>query len=386
MTIKSERSRTILIEALSARGGGGRTYLQELFRRYQPVGQERVVAIVPKESKEDFEVNEQIEILAPPVKSRQVIFRWAWQRLAMGGLRRRIGATCVFCPGGMISVSTSMSYRVVTTCQNMLPFDATERARYPLGYMRARLLLLRYLQLWAFRRADKIIFLSEYAKKKVGLLLDEAAGRRSVVIPHGITDRSSGSIERPSQLEGLGKYVLYVSIIDVYKAQLEVVRAWSLLRSHRSTPEKLVLVGPEYKPYAKRLRREIANLCLEDEVVLLGEIPRNDLPQFYRHAEINLFASSCENGPIILLEAMSAGRPVLCSNVPPMPEFAGNAVLYFDPYNPKELAVLLASTLEDEKTRSSYGEMAAKRSEVFDIEDSTKRTWTLLRTLADQNP
>jgi glycosyltransferase involved in cell wall biosynthesis len=69
-----------------------------------------------------------------------------------------------------------------------------------------------------------------------------------------------------------------------------------------------------------------------------------------------------------------------------MPEFAGNAVLYFDPYNPKELAVLLASTLEDEKTRSSYGEMAAKRSEVFDIEDSTERTWTLLRTLADQNP
>ena len=386
MTIKPERSRTILIEALSARGGGGRTYLQELFRRYQPIGQERVVAIVPKESKEDFEVNEQIEILAPPVRSRQVIFRWAWQRLAMGGLRRRIGATCVFCPGGMISVSTSRSYRVVTTCQNMLPFDATERAKYPPGYMRARLLLLRYLQLWAFRRADKIIFLSEYAKKKVGLLLDEVARRRSVVIPHGITDRSSGSIERPSQLEGLGKYVLYVSIIDVYKAQLEVVRAWSLLRSHRSTPEKLVLVGPEYKPYAKRLRREIANLCLDDEVVLLGEIPRKDLPQFYRHAEINLFASSCENGPIILLEAMSAGRPVLCSNVPPMPEFAGNAVLYFDPYNPKELAVLLASTLEDEKTRSSYGEMAAKRSEVFDIEDSTERTWTLLRTLADQNP
>ena len=39
-------------------------------------------------------------------------------------------------------------------------------------------------------------------------------------------------------------YILYVSILDVYKAQLEVVRAFALLKARRPTTEKLILRGP----------------------------------------------------------------------------------------------------------------------------------------------
>jgi len=46
-----EIERTILIEAVSARAGGGRTHSQELFRHYQPQEGVKVVAIVPAESR-----------------------------------------------------------------------------------------------------------------------------------------------------------------------------------------------------------------------------------------------------------------------------------------------------------------------------------------------
>jgi hypothetical protein len=48
------KTKTILIEAVSVKAGGGRTYLQELFRHYQSQDNVRVVAIVPAESREFF--------------------------------------------------------------------------------------------------------------------------------------------------------------------------------------------------------------------------------------------------------------------------------------------------------------------------------------------
>ena len=71
-------------------------------------------------------------------------------------------------------------------------------------------------------------------------------------------------------------------------------------------------------------------------MLILGEIPPQELFKFYSNAQINLFVSSCENGRITLLEVMSAGRYVLCSNIPPTPEFGEDAVLYFNPYAPAE--------------------------------------------------
>ena len=178
----------------------------------------------------------------------------------------------------------------------MLPFDATERARYRFGYMRLRLLVLRYLQLKAFRDADRTIFLSVYAREKVGRLLANVSSERLLLIPHGVPRQPTTPQEWPRQISSVSSYVLYVSTIDVYKAQIEVVRAWGLLRDSRPTHEKLVLIGSEYKPYGRRLRREIDNLGLRNEVLILGEIPRQELFKFYSNAQINLFASSCENG------------------------------------------------------------------------------------------
>ena len=50
---------------------------------------------------------------------------------------------------------------------------------------------------------------------------------------------------------------------------------------------------------------------LEKKVFILGDIQQERLPQLYQNAEINIFCSETENCPNILLEAMSAGKPVL---------------------------------------------------------------------------
>jgi glycosyltransferase involved in cell wall biosynthesis len=229
-----------------------------------------------------------------------------------------------------------------------------------------------------------VIFISEHGQSVIESLVPMRAGR-SVVIPHGVGAAFVRDENRP---EASGDprwpdgYVFYPSIIDVYKAQLEVIEAWSGLRQRRDTREKLVLAGPEWPPYAARVRRKIEQLGLEDEVVLLGPVGHDELPSLCQNAKINIFASRLENCPNILLELLASSRPILCSSDPPMPEFGGDAVVYFDPTRSVELTERLAALIDDEPRLRQLGEAAESHSALYQVDDAMRKTWELLYSLA----
>ena len=72
--------------------------------------------------------------------------------------------------------------------QNMLPFKWIELLRYKISWATARLILLRWIQSNSFRKADGIIFLTNYAKKEVNKVTGDVSGMESV-IPHGLNKR-----------------------------------------------------------------------------------------------------------------------------------------------------------------------------------------------------
>ena len=53
--------------------------------------------------------------------------------------------------------------------------------------------------------------------------------------------------------------------------------------------------------------------------------------------DIGVFASSCENLPITLLEMMGSGMQIACSNFSPMPEILGSEGIYFNPVKPASI-------------------------------------------------
>jgi glycosyltransferase involved in cell wall biosynthesis len=156
---------------------------------------------------------------------------------------------------------------------------------------------------------------------------------------------------------------------------MEVVRGYHLLKQQRRITEKLVLVGHNISPYGKKVRTEILRLGLQDDVVLAGNISYQDLPSVYRHAKVNIFASACENCPNILLEALGAGRPLLVSDHPPMPEFGGDAVAYFVPSSPQDFADKLASLINNPNCMANLSRRAHERSRVYDWRETARLTW-----------
>jgi len=121
---------------------------------------------------------------------------------------------------------------------------------------------------------------------------------------------------------------------------------------------------------------ELARMTgLESQIVVVGPVDYADLPAVYHHATVNLFASSCENCPNILLEALGAGRPVLSSDVMPMPEFGVDAVDYFSPTNPKSICDALVRVLQNETRRNVLAAAAVRRSADFDWANTSQTTW-----------
>jgi glycosyltransferase involved in cell wall biosynthesis len=262
--------------------------------------------------------------------------------------------------------------------RNMIPFDRVQRSRYPLGYMRVRNWLLEREMLRSMLQADLVIFVSKFARN---VIEQRVPGRikRGVVIPHGVGPQFSvgnAQAPRPPWLP-VGRYLLYVSTFDVYKAQLEVVRGFSLLKARRRGNEKLVLVGSDKQnpSYSERVRSEIRKLRLADDVVIAGLVPYQDLPGVYQNALINVFAAESENCPNILLEAMAAGRPVVSSCLDPMPEFGGDAAVYFDPRVPGDFADKVAGLIDDPAALQMLGRRAAERALRYDWENAACTTW-----------
>jgi len=266
----------------------------------------------------------------------------------------------------------------------MLPFDPVQRSRYPVGYARAKAHVLEHVLLRSMVRADLVIFVSDHAKK---VIQARAGGRirNATVIPHGVSDdfrHPDPRTPRPAWLPA-EEYVLYVSTFEPYKSHREVVQAFALFKALHPGPEKLLFVGREtVRAYADSVRREIDRLRLNRDVILAGSQSHAQLPVIYQYARAGIFASECENCPNILLESMAAGVPMAVSNHAPMPEFAGDAVTYFDPQRPEQLADRLAALLADQGLARTLSTRSKDRSSLYDWRLTAQRTWDSILELS----
>lgn len=369
----------IVVNALSARLGGGQTYLRNLFA-YLPDSKElELIIFAPDEL--DLPTDERVRRVKTAWPTSNPYMRAVWERFLLPVFLRRNQADVLFCPGGVVATRAPRRCRVVTMFRNMIPFDTSIR-KMP-GNQILRNLLLKRVMLRSMMHADLTIFISEYARQVI-----ESMGRipNSITIPHGVGAifRTHGhSIPRPEFLPD-GEYLLYVSRFEVYKHHYEVVTAYANLPDALRRRFALVLVGETNMPEAERIRSLIAQLKLVGRVHMQGAVAYRDLPAVYHHAKLSLFASSCENCPNILLEALGAGRPVLSSSVMPMPEFGGDAVHYFSPHDPEDIRRAMEAVLSDEPYSERLGAAAAKRSSQFDWAVTARRTWESIFRLVEQ--
>lgn len=171
--------------------------------------------------------------------------------------------------------------------------------------------------------------------------------------------------------------VLNLSRVDAQKNQGVLVEAFAALR--RSHPDaRLLILGPETQPaYAERLREQIRSLGAGEAARLLPGL-RNDSPDLvdaFHAADVFVLPSLHEPFGIVVLEAWSAGRPVVCSRIGGLRALVedGRTGLCFDPEAGDaagQLAAHLDRLARDPSLRQSLG--AAGRKEAVGRYDWTE--------------
>jgi glycosyltransferase involved in cell wall biosynthesis len=79
---------------------------------------------------------------------------------------------------------------------------------------------------------------------------------------------------------------------------------------------------------------------------------------------------------------MGSGRPLFVSDRPPMPDFAEDAAIYFNPEVPEDLAQKLVKYLDDQPYLQSLGAKAAQLAENYSWEETSRRTFEAILRVA----
>lgn len=139
-------------------------------------------------------------------------------------------------------------------------------------------------------------------------------------------------------------FLLYVGDRGLYKNFSNFLDAYRLL----NIPELNILTvgGGDFNENEKE---KLKKLNIKNKIKHLGFIPDEKLIMLYNCAEAFIFPSFYEGFGIPILEAMACGTPVVASNVSSLPEVGGNAVLYFNPYDPNDMAKKIKQAISEGK-------------------------------------
>jgi glycosyltransferase involved in cell wall biosynthesis len=358
-----QKNQNILgIDAMNIRDGGGVTHLYEIlncaatetlyFDQVIVWGNETCIQQLPKKN--------WLKKVNPLPGRKSGLATTLWQIFALGKEARKSNCSMLFIAGG----SSLTRFRpMATICHNMLPFTDNALKLYPFGLRKCKFYLLHWIQLYTFRKAKGIIFLSNWAQTIITAKLNSSC-KRTAVIPHGINpqfqfpNRIHRKIEDCSESKPF--ILLYVSRIEPYKHQLEIINAFFQLKKLSGWNLQLQLAGlPSDNNYYHAVQKRLKELdSMGIYVKLLGAVPYMELVSYYKQADLGLFASSCENMPIILLEKMAAGLPILCSNIAPMPDFIEDAGLLADIKDEHDILSKLQSLIENSEYRFELSKIA----------------------------
>lgn len=385
----SPKKQAILINCLSAKLGGGQTYILNILKAV-PRNEEVLVYVLPARSLNVKRLPKHIKIIKSRLNLDNPFLRMAWETLMLPYLVKKLGLSLIFFPGGTSAFRIfGPSYKVAVTFQNMLPFDLAQRDKYPLGYRLIREILLEKSLSISMKKADLVIFISTFAQKFISRKLGILNGDH-ITVHHGVhknffAPSEIKSAQKKIMLKKIGagnQYISYVSYIDFYKDHDVVVDAFVEVKKKPNYETlKLVFAGSGNPEYIRILKRKIVELELESEVIFVGQVSEPELIFLYQSSRINVFASNTENCPNIVLEMMASGAPSIVTDVGPMPELGGDTVTYFKPSDVHGLVSKILGVLDFPELYQQKARLAVDRAHNFSWEESAQKTWEAIEKI-----
>ena len=159
--------------------------------------------------------------------------------------------------------------------------------------------------------------------------------------------KQRGIDEKKRPFQGVPRYLLMVSTLEPRKNHLGLLASWERMRAQGDTDLKLVMVG-QLGWSNKELLRRLRPWLDRGAVVMLENVPSDELRALYRYAEATVCPSLFEGFDFSGIEAMRCGGVVVASDIPVHREIFAEGSEYFNPYSIEETAEAITKLISSE--------------------------------------
>ncbi len=181
------------------------------------------------------------------------------------------------------------------------------------------------------------------------------------------------------------KFLFFLGNTDPKKNTIGVLKALSQLYT-RGEKYRIPLVMLDYdKDALQKMLSDIGDPEMIKMIKLAGYVVNTDLPAIYSACSVFLYPSLRESFGIPMIEAMASGAPLIASNTSCMPEVAGNAALYIDPFKPDEITDAIIKLLEDDSLRIELIQKGFERAKAFSWQKMAEEVIYLYKGILNNN-
>ena len=179
-------------------------------------------------------------------------------------------------------------------------------------------------------------------------------------------------------------YFLFVGAIHPRKNVRRLIEAYAVYRENNPDSHMpLVIVGAELWTNAG-MDIEISE-TLKRSIHFTGHVPLEELASLMGAAEIFAFVPYFEGFGIPLIEAMRCGTPILSGDRTSLPEVAGDAALYCDPFSVEDIASKMTELVNNESLRNELSAKGLERSKLFSWDIAAEKVWNVIKDQVDSD-
>jgi len=243
------------------------------------------------------------------------------------------------------NVPLRSSSKLVVTLHDLLPLRALPAGGASLS---RRLMLQTWLR--AIRRRDlRVLCVSEQTRTDA-IELGGITAERTVV-----THLAASADWRPTPHHGdAPPYIVFVGLLKTHKNVGALLRAFDVIRDR--IPHRLVLIARHEGLRSIDAGALQAARAMSPRVQLYEHLSQRELVSMVSGADLLVHPSLHEGFGLTPLEAMAAGVPVIATRTGAIPEYGGDAVRFWDPAAPDQLARDIIDVLENDNERSRMRE------------------------------
>lgn len=357
--------------------GGTETYSRNLIAQLLHIDKKnKYFLFVASDAKQGFsEFSNDVVLVDVANFSVGKLKRIVWEQFFLPGIIKQYDISILFSPGYVVPIFAS--------CNQIVTIPDLLYKRFPDTIPRLKLLYWKIFIPLSVKYAKRIIAISEFTKNELLAYFPESE-KKITTTPLGVDRQTFGRAHRNreyvlSKYQLPDRFIICVATLSPHKNLDIVLKAIATLKAQRCIVN-LVLVGNKERAYEK-IQTSIEKLRIADQVRILGYVPNLELSQIYTMANLFVLPSIYEGFGLPVLEAMSNGCPVLCSNAGSLPEVAGDAAEYFYPHDVQQLSDKIKNLFFDGGKRDVMRKKGFENIKRFDWKNTANETLKVIESL-----